>query len=438
MPRVCSDLGERFGRELSGSTLTVSVGQGIASRSSPAGLVDQSIPLTMSEFVSEAVSVWVGECGKWLRTSSTMSSETSVYGLVMRVENRTGKLSGEVDTEVEDGVSEMNDRVDWDADEVVELELALAFELVLEFVLALKLVLVEDPLLSVVSESFVVSDLLSDVDVAESLVDEVAACESLELEGVMTVMVTIPEAELSVARSEPINSAIDVLIGYSIDKLLLLSNDDDDDAELVVTLESTESDAELVDEEVVDASVDDNIDNGELLVGLEVCVVLWNFDESRVSVEVSRALDVKDEDKVVELLKLEVVKPPNQALKLEVADEELDKLTVVDVDVTRESVVEGATSKLLEWSSVDDAVVDAELLLVDETGENNQSAEVDDSSVLEVLVLEMLDAGVLDWVADVDVIDPVEVAVVVVMAMLELELVPSVEGRVVDSNLAGN
>ncbi|KAJ2750934.1 hypothetical protein GGI19_004805 [Coemansia pectinata] len=367
-----------------------------------------------------------------------MSSETSVYGLVMRVENRTGKLSGEVDTEVEDGVSEMNDRVDWGADEVVKLELALAFELVLEFVLALKLVLV-DPLLSVVSESFVVSDLLSDVDVAESLVDEVAACESLELEGVMTVMVTIPEAELSVARSEPINSAIDVLIGYSIDKLLLLSNDDDDDdAELVVTLESTESDAELVDEEVVDASVDDNIDNGELLVGLEVCVVLWNFDESRVSVEVSRALDVKDEDKVVELLKLEVVKPPNQAFKLEVADEELDKLTVVDVDVTRESVVEGATSKLLEWSSVDDAIVDAELLLVDETGENNQSAEVDDSSVLEVLVLEVLDAGVLDWVADVDVIDPVEVAVVVVMAMLELELVPSVEGRVVDSNLAGN
>ncbi|KAJ2064819.1 hypothetical protein GGI17_000795 [Coemansia sp. S146] len=274
----------------------------------------------------------------------------------------TGKLSGEVDTEVEDGLSEMNERVDWGADEVVELEL----ELELELALALALELV-DPLLSVISESFVMSDLLSDVDIAESLVDEVAADESLELEGAMTVM------------------------------LLLLSIDgDDDDAELVVTLDSTESDAELIDEGVVDASVDDNIDDGELLVRLEVCVVLWNFDESWVSVEVSRALDVKDEDKVVELLELEVAKPPNQALKLEVADEELDKLTVVNVDVTRESVVDGATSKLLEWSSVDDAVVDAELLLVDEAGENNQSAEVDDSSMLEVLVLEVLDAGVLD------------------------------------------
>ncbi|KAJ2106755.1 hypothetical protein IW146_007635 [Coemansia sp. RSA 922] len=183
-----------------------------------------------------------------------------------------------------------------------------------------------DPLLDVVSESFAVSDLLTDVDVdvdvAESLVDEVAACESLELEGAMTVMVTTPEAELSVARSEPINSAIDVLIGCE--------------------------------------------------------------------------LDVKDDDSIVELLELDVVKPPNQALKLGVADKELDKLTVVDGDVTRESVEDGAKSKLLEWLSDNDAVVDVELLLVVEAGENSQSAEVDESSVLEALVLRVLEIGVLD------------------------------------------
>ncbi|KAJ2051645.1 hypothetical protein GGI08_005218, partial [Coemansia sp. S2] len=261
-----------------------------------------------------------------------------------------------------------------------------------------------DPLLDVVSESFAVSDLLSDVndddnddddddvdvDVAESLVDEVAACESLELEGAMTVMVTTPETELSVARSEPINSAIDVLIGYSIDNVpiccsdigerllnvkvevtesvgdgdvaevglveLLLSDDDNDvDAVLVVRLDSVERGVEVVGEEVVDASVDVIVDDGELFVKLE--------------------LDVKDDDGVVELLELDVVKPPNQALKLGVADKELDKLTVVDGDVTRESVVDGAKSKLLEWSSDNDAVVNVELLLVVEAGENSQSAE---------------------------------------------------------------
>lgn len=115
------------------------------------------------------------------------------------------------------------------------------------------------------------------------------------------------------------------------------------------------------------------------------------MDESWVSVEVRRALDVKNDDRVVELVELEVLKPPNQVFKLGVATEELDRLTVVDRDVTRESVVDGAKSKLFEWSSVDDTVMDAELLLVDEAGENNQSAEVDGSSVLEVLVLEVLD-----------------------------------------------
>ncbi|KAJ2070236.1 hypothetical protein GGH13_004171 [Coemansia sp. S155-1] len=335
----------------------------------------------------------------------------------MRVENRTGMLSGVADTEVEDAESEVNERVDRGADEVVELELVLMLVLV-------------DPLLDVVSESFAVSDLLSDVndddnddddddvdvdvDVAESLVDEVAACESLELEGAMTVMVTTPETELSVARSEPINSAIDVLIGYSIDNVpiccsdigerllnvkvevtesvgdgdvaevglveLLLSDDDNDvDAVLVVRLDSVERGVEVVGEEVVDASVDVIVDDGELFVKLEVCV-----------------LDVKDDDGVVELLELDVVKPPNQALKLGVADKELDKLTVVDGDVTRESVVDGAKSKLLEWSSDNDAVVNVELLLVVEAGENSQSAEVDESSVLEVLVLRVLEIGVLD------------------------------------------
>ncbi|KAJ2039264.1 hypothetical protein H4S04_008158, partial [Coemansia sp. S16] len=235
-----------------------------------------------------------------------------------------------------------------------------------------------DPLLDVVSESFAVSDLLTDVDVdvdvAESLVDEVAACESLELEGAMTVMVTTPEAELSVARSEPINSAIDVLIGYSIDNSvgdgdvaevglveLLLSDDDNDvDAVLVVRLDSVEREVKVVGEEVVDASVDDIVNDGVLFVKLE--------------------LDVKDDDSIVELLELDVVKPPNQALKLGVADKELDKLTVVDGDVTRESVEDGAKSKLLEWLSDNDAVVDVELLLVVEAGENSQSAEVDESS----------------------------------------------------------
>ncbi|KAJ2035573.1 hypothetical protein H4S03_004220 [Coemansia sp. S3946] len=321
-------------------------------------------------------------------------------------------LSGVADTEVEDAESEVNERVDRGADEVVELELVLMLVLV-------------DPLLDVVSESFAVSDLLSDVndddnddddddvdvDVAESLVDEVAACESLELEGAMTVMVTTPETELSVARSEPINSAIDVLIGYSIDNVpiccsdigerllnvkvevtesvgdgdvaevglveLLLSDDDNDvDAVLVVRLDSVERGVEVVGEEVVDASVDVIVDDGELFVKLE--------------------LDVKDDDGVVELLELDVVKPPNQALKLGVADKELDKLTVVDGDVTRESVVDGAKSKLLEWSSDNDAVVNVELLLVVEAGENSQSAEVDESSVLEVLVLRVLEIGVLD------------------------------------------
>ncbi|KAJ2014482.1 hypothetical protein GGF41_007694 [Coemansia sp. RSA 2531] len=219
-------------------------------------------------------------------------------------------LSGVADTEVEDAESEVNERVDRGADEVVELELVLMLVLV-------------DPLLDVVSESFAVSDLLSDVndddnddddddvdvDVAESLVDEVAACESLELEGAMTVMVTTPETELSVARSEPINSAIDVLIGYSIDNVpiccsdigerllnvkvevtesvgdgdvaevglveLLLSDDDNDvDAVLVVRLDSVERGVEVVGEEVVDASVDVIVDDGELFVKLEVCVVL--------------------------------------------------------------------------------------------------------------------------------------------------------------------
>ncbi|KAJ2330583.1 hypothetical protein GGH92_009495, partial [Coemansia sp. RSA 2673] len=276
---------------------------------------------------------------------------------------------------VEDAESEVNERVDWGADKVVELELML--------------VLV-DPLLDVVSESFAVSDLLTDVDVdvdvAESLVDEVAACESLELEGAMTVMVTTPEAELSVARSEPINSAIDVLIGYSIDNSvgdgdvaevglveLLLSDDDNDvDAVLVVRLDSVEREVKVVGEEVVDASVDD------------------------ISVEGRCELDVKDDDSIVELLELDVVKPPNQALKLGVADKELDKLTVVDGDVTRESVEDGAKSKLLEWLSDNDAVVDVELLLVVEAGENSQSAEVDESSVLEALVLRVLEIGVLD------------------------------------------
>ncbi|KAJ2684322.1 hypothetical protein IWW39_004980 [Coemansia spiralis] len=204
-----------------------------------------------------------------------MSSEDRVYGLVMWVENRIGIMSAVDVTKVAGAVLDTD---------VLELELVLV------------LVLVDD------------------VDRVESLEDEGAACQSLVTEEVTAVLVAVPE--VSVARKDPINRGIDVLIGYSIDNVPICCNDigeklltsrvvetlsvDDDkieelelellevvlvvallsedgDKRLVVVLESTERDVEL---EAKDAVMESNHDNDKVLVELR------GLDEPRVSGDV--------------------------------------------------------------------------------------------------------------------------------------------------------
>ncbi|KAJ2023476.1 hypothetical protein GGI06_001396, partial [Coemansia sp. S85] len=313
MPRVCSDFGERFGSEL---------------------------------------------------TSSTMSSEDRVYGLVMWVENRIGIMSAVDVTKVAGAVLDTD---------------------VLELVLVLVLV--------------------DDVDRVESLEDEGAACQSLVTEEVTAVLVAVPE--VSVARKDPINRGIDVLIGYSIDNVPICCNDigeklltsrvvetlsvDDDkieelelellevvlvvlvvallsedgDKRLVVVLESTERDVEL---EAKDAVMESNHDNDKVLVELR------GLDEPRVSGDP-------------------------------------DMLTKEGVEEVRESVA----------------------------SKSDQSAEDEASSMLEELVLVELDVSTLDdEVSDVadptevaDVVDPTEVADVVDPTEIADVVNPTEEAEVV-------
>ncbi|KAJ2798124.1 hypothetical protein H4S07_005768, partial [Coemansia furcata] len=109
-------------------------------------------------------------------------------------------------------------------------------------------------------------------------------------------------------------------------------------------------------------------------------------------------------DNEVELLELDVLKPLNQAFKL----------AVVDGEEARESVIDETKSELLEWSSVNVVVVEAEFLLVDEA----------------------------DKISDVVVVDPVEatavVVVVMVVAVVKPELVLSVVVLDMDNGLVSN
>ncbi|KAJ2441739.1 hypothetical protein GGF42_007195 [Coemansia sp. RSA 2424] len=306
------------------------------------------------------------------------------------------------------------------------------------------------------------SDFVDDVDVGESLVEEVekdVVCKSLELNGAVTVTVTmleVGEDTLSVVRKEPINSGIDVLIGYSIDRvpiccsdiiemllddavmvaesvdnrdelelLLLLGVVDGNGIVLVIPLESVDDEVELEDGQLALKSGHDKLDEVRPLDDSELDGMLCSFSD--------------DSENVVELLVLELLALLNHALKLPAAGDELDALRdVVDEvakleeDDGRKSVPDVASSVIPKWSSANVDVVDADILLVGEAGEDDQRAAVGDVCVLRAIVNAELELGavLLVSVAAVDDCAVEEVAV----DWLELVLL-SMKAKVEDTGL---